>query len=146
MKFLELPNADTPQPFDRSKLVWPVKVFLWIVEYIVRIIAMASMGVVLLIVGFWPPRSATRKVFRLMGMLSYEFELRILKKDKEATIENVPKHYKPVISKDRRKGNNRQQAKPQSGRGEIQKGRFVYGADNKPKGPRCKRGIEKGVK
>lgn len=81
MSLLKLPKSDDPLPFDRKRLWIPVKVFLWVVEYVVRVVGMVVLGVGLVVVGLWPRRSATRKVFMILGVVAHEFEERCRKLD-----------------------------------------------------------------
>jgi hypothetical protein len=80
---VKLPSRDDPQPFERKKLNVAVRFFLWWVEYFVRVVGMAVLGVVLVLVGLWPRRSGTRKVFNILGLVASEFEARCERRDKD---------------------------------------------------------------
>ncbi len=73
MNPLEIFNRD---PLDRTNLSWPAKVFVWLLEYIARILGAIYLSISILLVSIWPRRGASKTFFRLIGNMADMYRMK----------------------------------------------------------------------
>lgn len=56
--------------FDRSKASWPIRAWLWIVEYGLRVIVGVLLGPAIVLVCLLPTRKATGMLFGMLRVMS----------------------------------------------------------------------------
>lgn len=72
------------EPLDRSKLNFVGKILAWFVEYFARILGALYLSIILLAVSVIPFKSASKKFFEILEIVSTMYNTKWGKKDEDA--------------------------------------------------------------